>query len=183
MALSPAADVPSLPRTSIMRRVFSLFSMPLASIRVKAWRRPPLHCGGTLFLSVCGSLNRTITLSIFSWAIVVPPCLQKRVLFSGKLFFSLARSFLSFWWVFLEVGGEDFDGVKDPPTPKLCVCYCKGFFFSAHIKDMKRSQDFKDEDGLSVTVTSPQLNDRGWIRGQTLGTKGNIFTGRPVQNL
>lgn len=80
------------------------------------------------------------------------------------------------------MGGEDFDGVKDPPPPNFVSVIARAFF-SAHIKDMKRSQDFKDEDGLSVTVTSPQLNDRGWIRGQTLGTKGNIFTGRPVQNL
>ncbi len=124
--------------------------MPLVSIRVKAWRRPPLHCGGTLFLSVCGSLNRTITLSIFSWAIVVPPCLQKMVLFSGELFFSLARSFPLLLMGFLGSGWGGLWGCKR--TPLYFVCYGS---FLARIKDMKRSQDFKAVDGLSVTVTSP----------------------------
>lgn len=129
---------------------FFLFSIPLASMCVKAWRRPPLHCGGTLFLSICRSLHRTITLSIFSWAIVVPPYLQKRVLFSGELFF-LSCSILMGLMGFLGSGWRGFWGCKRTPLNFVMVL----FFFSAHIKDMKRSQDFKAEDGLSVTLTSP----------------------------
>lgn len=129
---------------------FFLFSIPLASMCVKAWRRPPLHCGGTLFLSICRSLHWTITLSIFSWAIVVPPCLQKKGPFQWGTFFFSCSIFPLLLMGFLGSGWGGFWGCKR--TPLYFVCYGS---FLAHIKDMKRSQDFKAEDGLSVTLTSP----------------------------
>lgn len=66
----------------------------------------------------CGSLNRTITLSIFSWAIVVAPWLQKRVLFSGEHFFFSCPIFPFLLMGFLGSGWGGFWWCKGAPHPK-----------------------------------------------------------------
>ncbi len=141
--------MPSLPRTSIICRVFPLLNgldfntCEGLTQATPALRRNPV----SLRLRITKQDNHSIHLFMGYCSATLP---SENGPFQWGTFFSLARSFPLLLMGFLGSGWGGFWGCKR--TPLYFVCYGS---FLALIKDMKRSQDFKAVDGLSVTVTSP----------------------------
>ncbi len=106
--------MPSLPRTSIICRVFPLLNgldfntCEGLTQATPALRRNPV----SLRLRITKQDNHSIHLFMGYCSATLP---SENGPFQWGTFFSLARSFPLLLMGFLEVGGEDFEGAKEPP--------------------------------------------------------------------